>query len=73
MYSEREIEYNHDLPKMGIPFMPKFVHVKNTERVYWVSHEEFHFYFESRTSGAPYTTTFYVMMLHVVKKKGEDV
>lgn len=58
---------------MGIPFMPKFVHVKNNDKVYWVSHEEFQVNMESRTSGAPYTSSFYVQILHIVKKKGTDV
>lgn len=58
---------------MAIPFMPKFVNIKNTERVYWISNEEFHFYLETRTSGAPYASTFFIKMLHIIKKKGSDL
>lgn len=39
LFSERETQYDHDLPKTGIPFMPAFVHVKNSEKLYWVSNE----------------------------------
>jgi hypothetical protein len=73
VYSEREIEYDHDIPKLGIPFMPKFVHIKHFERLYWVSHEEFHFYLKSHSSGAPYASSFFAMMMVIVKKKGADI
>lgn len=53
--------------------MPKLVHIKVTEKVYWVSHEEFQVLDENRTSGAPYASSFYVMLLHIVRKKGSDI
>ena len=53
---------------MKLPFCPDFCHVTDFNRLYWISHEEFEFVQETRTSGAPYTENFYTKNVHRVKK-----
>lgn len=59
------MDFDHPLPP--IPFMPKSCHCEETCKIYWVSNEEFDYFTHSKSSGAPYTDTFEVKILHRIK------
>ena len=72
-FSERTTSYDHSLGTISIPFMPKFCKCKESIKLFWVSHEEFIYSMEARSSGAPMTDSFFVKYIHHAKKVGVDV
>lgn len=66
-FSTRINEFDHPLPPM--PFMPKTCHCKETSLLFWLNSESFDYVITSTSSGAPYTDTFEVKIVHRVYKK----
>jgi hypothetical protein len=60
--SKRIVDYEHKLP--SIPFMPDCCHCHQIDQILWLNHKELEYMSHSQTSGAPYTDTFYVKILH---------
>ncbi len=67
--SKRELEYDQpvDLPLVS----SGKVHVTEKHTIYWISDAKFRYDIESRTTGAPFTDTFFVRVSYFVEQNGE--